>query len=93
MGMKLKKLSGENLKALDDSLEYLWRMIQQSFYTKSRILPNAERANLIAYYEHLHSLILAISIVNVELERPKSMASLMRSIKKALQLCIAGPLI
>ncbi|MNJ98391.1 hypothetical protein D3C87_161570 [compost metagenome] len=57
--------------SLDDSLEYLWRMIQQSFYTKSRILPNAERANLIAYYEHLHSLILAISLVNNDLERPK----------------------
>ncbi|SDJ54511.1 hypothetical protein SAMN04487898_103215 [Pedobacter sp. ok626] len=55
---------------LDDSLEYLWRMIQQSFYTKSRILPNAERANLIAFYEYLHTMILAASITNDELKSP-----------------------
>jgi hypothetical protein len=59
-----------DIYTLDDSLEYLWRMIQQSFYTKSRrILPNAERANLIAYYEYLHTLILAASIVNDELKK------------------------
>ncbi|MNK02878.1 hypothetical protein D3C87_207080 [compost metagenome] len=55
---------------VDDSLEYLWRMIQQSFYTKSRILPNAERANLIAFYEYLHTMILAASIANDELKSP-----------------------
>ncbi|SDL87922.1 hypothetical protein SAMN04487898_12742 [Pedobacter sp. ok626] len=55
--------------SLDDSLEYLWRMIQQSFYTKRSVLPNDERANLIAFYEYLHTLILAANIVNDELKK------------------------
>ncbi|TKC59968.1 hypothetical protein FBD94_13660 [Pedobacter hiemivivus] len=55
---------------LDESLEMLWRMIQQSFYTKRFVLTDAERGNLIAYYENLHAVILAASIVNEELKKP-----------------------
>ncbi|WP_165503599.1 hypothetical protein [Pedobacter hiemivivus] len=44
-------------------------MIQQSFYTKRFFLTNAERGNLIAYYENLHAVILAASIVNDELNK------------------------
>ncbi|WEK18822.1 MAG: hypothetical protein P0Y49_18770 [Candidatus Pedobacter colombiensis] len=55
---------------LDESLENLWLMIKQSFYTKRFVLTNSERANLIAYYETLHTVILAASIINDELKRP-----------------------
>ena len=55
---------------LDESLENLWTMIQQSFYTKRFVLTNAERGNLIAYYQDLHTLLLAANIVNDELKKP-----------------------
>ena len=55
---------------LDEALENLWIMIQQSFYTKRFVLTNAERSNLIAYYQDLHALILAANIVNDELKKP-----------------------
>ncbi|WEK18365.1 MAG: hypothetical protein P0Y49_16365 [Candidatus Pedobacter colombiensis] len=48
---------------LDDSLDYLRQMIKQSFYTKKEFLNNVERANLIAFYEHLHPMIMATSIL------------------------------
>ncbi|WEK20502.1 MAG: hypothetical protein P0Y49_05045 [Candidatus Pedobacter colombiensis] len=53
----------------DEGLENLWIMIQQSFYTKRFVLNNAERANLIAFYQDLHELILATRIINDELKR------------------------
>ncbi|WEK19218.1 MAG: hypothetical protein P0Y49_20795 [Candidatus Pedobacter colombiensis] len=49
--------------SLDDSLDYLRQMIKQSFYTKKEFLNNVERANLIAFYEHLHPMIMATSIL------------------------------
>ena len=50
--------------SLDDSQALLWEMIQQSFYTKSAILNHIERSNLICFYERLHELIMAGSMIN-----------------------------
>ncbi|TCC98701.1 hypothetical protein [Pedobacter hiemivivus] len=49
--------------SLDDSLDYLRQMIKQSFYTKKEFLNNVERTNLIAFYEYLHPMIMATSIL------------------------------
>ena len=49
--------------SLDDSLDYLRQMIKQSFYAKKAFLNDVEKANLIAFYEHLHPLIVATSIL------------------------------
>ena len=49
---------------LDDSHALLWEMIQQSFYTKSAILNSIERSNLICFYERVHEMILAGSMIN-----------------------------
>jgi len=48
---------------IDDTLEYLRQMMTQSYYTKKEFLNNVERANLIAFYEHLHPMIMATSIL------------------------------
>ena len=49
---------------LDDSHAMLWEMIRQSFYTKSAILNSIERSDLICFYERLHEIILAGSMIN-----------------------------
>lgn len=49
---------------LDQSQALLWEMIQQSFYTKKAILNRIERSNLICFYERVHELILAGSMIN-----------------------------
>lgn len=55
---------------LDDSLDMLWKAIQQSFYSKHSVLKNYERTNLIIFHQDLHALILASSIVNEQLKQP-----------------------
>ena len=49
---------------LDFSQAQLWHMIQQSCYSKKAILSDIERCNLIAFYERVHELILAGSLIN-----------------------------
>ena len=49
---------------LDFSQAQLWHMIQQSSYSKKAILSDVERCNLIAFYERVHELILAGSLIN-----------------------------
>jgi hypothetical protein len=48
---------------LDDCHESLWQMMKQCFFVKNWQLSKDQRANLVDFYESLHKMILASSIL------------------------------
>ncbi|WEK19442.1 MAG: hypothetical protein P0Y49_21955 [Candidatus Pedobacter colombiensis] len=49
---------------LDESQDLLWQILKQSFVNPFSTLDVKERANLISFYENLHRVILAASILH-----------------------------
>lgn len=67
---ELKALAADSIQLffdeydLDESQDLLWQIMKQSFFSTSSRLDIKERENLISFYENLHQMILATSILH-----------------------------